>query len=666
MFRILFPYLLFGLLLLIVVFDNVGGRKTEVRVQAMQGMETTGMVETEIAPIGRDPVCQMDVGDRLTAIVGRKRYYFCHERCREEFVADPEKYLGETCPVCRADKGELVQVGDKGLPYTWQDHVYHFCTEEHRAMFASDPATYFMHKMWGIPGWLYALSVGIVLVLSFGVFEVISRRTRRGGSASRPRADLFRIPGLLRLVRWPPFRFVCQLLFVALFGLIIIAGLFGNQLASRNLAPLLTWTVWWGGLVVLIMFLGKAWCYICPWDAVATWVEKLKLWGPSKNGLGLGLAWPRRMRNILLATILFVGLTWLELGFGITMNPHATALLGLAMLTMTILCVLVFERHAFCRYGCLVGRVSGLYAMFSATELRSKDLDACRTCESKDCYNGNDKADPCPTGLFPAAMKENTYCIDCMECVKSCPEDNFAFNARPWGEDLVAPGRPRKDEAYLALLMLAITGFHGLTMTPVWGQMLGFFEETLGLPYIPAFSLGMALIMVGPILVYAGLLRVSLVIGKNPRVDYPRAFTAFAYSLLPIALFYHLAHNLEHMLMEGQKVIPLLSNPLGFAPGEHWNVLGITGTGPWNLFGTADWTLAPLITLSSLWLIQVILVLVGHVYALWVSDRTARRLFPAKGAAFRSQLPMLVGMVLFSIFSLWLLKQPMEMRTSAM
>jgi len=27
---------------------------------------------------------------------------------------------------------------------------------------------------------------------------------------------------------------------------------------------------------------------------------------------------------------------------------------------------------------------------------------------------------------------------------------------------------------------------------------------------------------------------------------------------------------------------------------------------------------------------------------------------------------MLIGMVLFSIFSLWLLKQPMEMRTSAM
>ncbi len=43
-----------------------------------------------------------------------------------------------------------------------------------------------------------------------------------------------------------------------------------------------------------------------------------------------------------------------------------------------------------------------------------------------------------------------------------------------------------------------------------------------------------------------------------------------------------------------------------------------------------------------------------------------RNQFGTGRAAFRSQLPMLVGMICFSVFSLWLLKQPMEMRTSAM
>jgi hypothetical protein len=37
---------------------------------------------------------------------------------------------------------------------------------------------------------------------------------------------------------------------------------------------------------------------------------------------------------------------------------------------------------------------------------------------------------------------------------------------RPWGPDLVSQHRPRTDEAYLALSMLSITGFHGLPMTP--------------------------------------------------------------------------------------------------------------------------------------------------------------------------------------------------------
>jgi hypothetical protein len=54
------------------------------------------------------------------------------------------------------------------------------------------------------------------------------------------------------------------------------------------------------------------------------------------------------------------------------------------------------------------------------------------------------------------------------------------------------------------------------------------------------------------------------------------------------------------------------------------------------------------------------------VYSLWVAQRTSVRLFGDRRAAVRSQLPMLIGMICFSIFSLWLLKQPMEMRTSAM
>jgi hypothetical protein len=103
--------------------------------------------------------------------------------------------------------------------------------------------------------------------------------------------------------------------------------------------------------------------------------------------------------------------------------------------------------------------------------------------------------------------------------------------------------------------------------------------------------------------------------------------------------------------MEGPKILAMISDPFG------WN---------WNLFGTAAWTIPPMISLDRLWLIQVFLVLLGHVYSLWIAQKTSARLCRSSRTAFRSQLPMLLGMICFSVFSLWLLKQPMEMRTSAM
>ena len=82
--------------------------------------------------------------------------------------------------------------------------------------------------------------------------------------------------------------------------------------------------------------------------------------------------------------------------------------------------------------------------------------------------------------------------------------------------------------------------------------------------------------------------------------------------------------------------------------------------------GTLGRSVPPMVSLDVLWILQILLVLVGHVYSLWVAQRVSLGIFPNRRAALRSQLPMLVGMICFSVFSLWLLKQPMEMRTSAM
>ena len=266
-----------------------------------------------------DPVCRMEVTPSwgFAHKHDGHDYYFCTKSCRDRFAATPSKYLGDRCVVCKSllDEEEVKTA-------TYLGKTYRLCGEEHRQQFKADPAAFFMHTMWGIPSWMYYVSIACVLVVSFAGFEVRERRPGmtkdevegkgfvplssfviRHSSFNTPRINVLDS----RVVRWlvtsRPFRFVLQLVVVSLFFLVIAAGLFGNQNPAMNIAPILTWTVWWGGLVILIMFAGKAWCWVCPWDAVADWMEKLRFWKKNDEGLSLNLKWPKPLRNIVIATV---------------------------------------------------------------------------------------------------------------------------------------------------------------------------------------------------------------------------------------------------------------------------------------------------------------------------------------------------------------------------
>jgi hypothetical protein len=342
-------------------------------------------------------------------------------------------------------------------------------------------------------------------------------------------------------------------------------------------------------------------------------------------------------------------LTWLELGFGVTGSPRLTALLGLAMFGLALLSLVVFERKAFCQYACLVGRVSGLYAMFASTELRATDKDVCRACKTKDCYHGNDAGAPCPTHQYLGAMDRNTYCILCTECVKTCPADNVSWNLRPPGADLFEFRRARSDEAYLAVILLAMAAFHGLSMTPTWDRVVTGVGTTFGVGELASFSLGMGTIIAFPLLVFYCVCWTIKRAARDTQHTVRALFVRFAYSLLPIALFYHLAHNLQHTVYEGLNLVRIASDPFGWG---------------WNLFGTADLVTAALIPPQLGWWIQVLLILIGHVAGILIARRVAFALYPDPRQATVSQVPMLAVMVLFSLQSLWLLSQPMVMRTA--
>jgi hypothetical protein len=491
----------------------------------------------------------------------------------------------------------------------------------------------------GLPNWLFFGIAILILAVSFALFEVWGRKAR--GRFSGARFDMFRIPGLKAWLKKPWFQLSLQLPVLFLFALVIAAGFFGDPSPERNIAPVLTWTIWWAWLVFLILFMGKLWCTACPWMAVSDWIAR---------SIGsYGIRWPGLLRNIWPATGLFVFLTWLELGYGVTEKPWLTAAMGLVMLALAVGSVVIFERKAFCRYACLVGRVSGLYSMFSSSELRAANRGACKGCVTKDCYRGNELGQPCPTHQFLPTMDANTYCILCMECVKACPEDNVAWNARPFGSDLVESVKPRIDEAYLAVIMLSMSAFHGLTMTLAWDKIVDAIDRATGAGWLAAFSLGMIGMLVLPLVVYYGVCVLMKAFARDREHGAGEIFVRFAYSLLPIALFYHLAHNLQHIFFEGKKLIRAASDPFGHG---------------WDLFGTAHMPIDAVLPLHVGWGIQVSLILIGHVYGIYIAHKAAQSLYDDPRAATASQIPMLAAMLLFSFQSLWLLSQPMLMRTA--
>ncbi|WP_428263144.1 4Fe-4S binding protein [Haliangium sp.] len=542
-----------------------------------------------------------------------------HERARGP-TADPQ---GRVCPHCG-----MVD-----------------CTMEHVDTQAGEAVM----VMGGIPLGLFLAGVGAILLLSFVGTEWLGSRVRVGF-----RLNLLGRGRRYRLLRSRWFQAIPQLVMVAVLGFLIYVGLFGSRL--DNLTPVAVWTIWWGGLIFLVLLMGSAWCFMCPWDGLANLFTRLRL-AARIEPLGLGVTFPRRLRSVYVAIGCFALLTWLELGFGITTNPRWTAYMGLAMAAAAIVFALLFDGKTFCAHVCPVGRICGIYSMFAPVEIRARKARTCQACRTEDCLHGNERGYPCPTGISLKSITSSSMCTMCTECIKSCNKHNIALNLRPFGSDLRQVKNPRLDEAWLALTLLTLTLFHGLTMTPAWedfrpghSSLLKWMAVSFETPAVLNFSVAMALVCAVPIGLYWASCRAAAWTARG-EVSTRTLFVHYAYSLLPVALFYHLAHNLMHLLMEGGHIVPLLSDPMGDGS---------------DLLGTAGVHTGHLIAESTMWYLQVGLILTGHIFGIVTAHRFAHALYREPRAATRSLLPMLLMMIAISVGGLYLMHLDMNMRIGRM
>lgn len=222
-----------------------------------------------------------------------------------------------------------------------------------------------------------------------------------------------------------------------------------------------------------------------------------------------------------------------------------------------------------------------------------------------------------------------------------------AVYLRPWGVGLLKPAPTGWDRVFFVVLMLSTLAFDGILGTPAW-QDFNVTLEPIWLPmgqlgFFFVRTLGLTLVTFGFLLVFVAFIEAVVYFG-NRKVDFVTTATGFAFTLVPIALVYNAAHNYSYFVLQSQAFVPLLNDPLG----KGWHLWpAVAGLRPSFAFAQA----------STVWFMQIVLIVLGHVIAVYLSHLRAGERFRTAQRALLSQYPMLVLMVIYTMTSLLILAQ---------
>jgi len=458
------------------------------------------------------------------------------------------------------------------------------------------------------------------------------------------------IKGLLQSKYVQP---VFQIPLLAVFIILLILAFVDIQDSGKNLSVIVIWTLWWTGIIFTFVLVGRLWCFMCPVGALSEWTSRI--FKPRRQ-------FPSKLQNLWLANLFFVLLTWLDIQIGVVRNPVVTGSLLIGIAAAAIGIGMRFQRRTFCRYLCPIGGLIGIYAMFSAVELRSKDGDVCRNHKRKDCYLGNKRGYGCPMFETIPKMDSNNVCNFCGECIKSCPKNNITIRVRSFFKDAWATRKKSLDEAALAVVLVGVAIFVTGDMLEPWAgwmesAMKIFPAQLLGIEYqytvevltksILYFSISLLLIP-GVILLAAAFS--NRIAGVKNHSGLKQTFTKFGYMFIPIGISMHLAHNTGHLLNESGGIIPAIQRVLN----KYTSLYA----------GEPNWSLAvsPLIDPAYLYWIQMGLFLIFYVFALYAGYRLAIVHYWEHDTSFKAVLPMIVVSFVLMATNVYLLNLPMAPR----
>ncbi len=498
---------------------------------------------------------------------------------------------------------------------------------------------------------MISVLAAVLMIFIFFIFIISSKLKKQ--STDPVGFNYLDIPWIKKILTWNYLQPLFQVPLLIMFVILIFLAFFDIQDGGKNLSTKLIWTVWWAGIIFTFVLVGRVWCFMCPLGAVSEWLS---------SAVKATKKLPVHMRNVWLANLLFIILTWVDITLGVVGIPILTGVLFIVITAIAVATSLIYERRTFCRYLCPIGGIIGIYSMFSAVELRSKDCSVCKGHNKKECYVGGDNGRGCPMFEMVPTMDSNNACNFCGECIKSCSKNNISLRFRTFFKDAWTTSRYSLDEAALAIVLVGVSIFVTGDMLEPWAEWMTAAKslvpaELLGIEYdytIEVVAKSFLYVFFSLILIPGALLLASIfsnrLAGQANHNGLVRTFSIFGYMFIPIGLSLHLAHNAGHLLNESGGIIPAVQRAINiytpFSAGE------------------PDWLMAaePLIDPSFLYWIQMSLLLIFFVYSLYAGYRLSLKNYKDGSIAFRALLPMVVLSLVLVVLNVYLLNLPMAPR----
>ena len=488
------------------------------------------------------------------------------------------------------------------------------------ALTVSPLAAHAFGQRYDLPIPLNYFLIGAVatVFLSFVLIGLFVHPPRRAGKFGYPRLDLLRVPGLGAFLSSRIVSVAARTVSVLMFLLLLIVGFFGTGRAVENLSPTFIWIIWWVGMGYVVALVGNVWVFINPWKITFEWYRRLR--GHADEPEDPPFTYPQGL-DIWPALLLFFLFAWAENVYTGAFRPFTLSVMVLMYSIVMWVGMAAFGKHVWLRNAEAFTVLFGFFSRFSPTELRVTSRDVCRDCATE--------------------CRLEPECVDCYDCYEYAPAEDRQLNLRPFAVGLALQKRVSVATAAFVVLALATVSFDGFQDTETWANlrtdMLSFTTsdvvDTVALATAPALFVVVYLAFAWAIRTLsreeAGVIEVAL---------------AYVFSLVPIALAYNLAHFITLLLIQGQLVIPLASDPFGFG---------------WDIFGTAEYRLnLDIIGAKAVWFISLIAIVLGHVTSVYLAHVISLRRASNSSDALRGQIPMLALMIIYTATSLWIIAQP--------